>query len=116
MTLSGATTPDPSAPERDGYEGILHNPQSSCITGASPSDCFTSYSVHSLEESYPSAEMQSVYSSAPADFSFCVMLLRAQCFEGNGQFLLIHTHTHTHTHIYIYICVCVCVVCVCVFD
>ena len=34
-------------------EGVLHIPQSSCITGPSLSDCLVSYPGHSLEESYP---------------------------------------------------------------
>ena len=64
-TLLGATTLGQSGPESDGNEGVLHIPQSSCITGASPSDCLVSYLGHSLEEFYPTAEMQSVYSTAP---------------------------------------------------
>ena len=38
-TLSGATTPGQSGPGSDGNEGLLHIPQSSSITGTSPSDC-----------------------------------------------------------------------------
>ncbi len=34
----------------------------------SPSDCLVSYLGHSLGGSYPSAEVQSVYSTAPADW------------------------------------------------
>ena len=45
--------------------GVLCIPQSSSITGTSPSDCLVFYPGHSLGESYPSAEMQSVYSTAP---------------------------------------------------
>ena len=37
-------------------------------TGATPSDCLVSYPEHSLGELYLSAEMQSVYSTAPADW------------------------------------------------
>ena len=44
-------------------------PQSSSITGTSPSDCLVSYQGHSLGESYPSAEVQSVYSTAPANWT-----------------------------------------------
>ena len=69
MTLSGATTPGQSGPECDGNEGVLCIPQSSCITEASSSDCLISYLVHSLGESYSSAEMQSVYSAASADWA-----------------------------------------------
>ena len=49
-------------------KGVLHIPQSSSITGASPSDCLVSYPGYLLRESYPSAEMQSVYSTVPADW------------------------------------------------
>ena len=38
-TLSGATTPSQSGPERDDNEGLLRIPQSSSITGTSPSAC-----------------------------------------------------------------------------
>ena len=47
-TLSGATTPGQSGPGSDGNEGAIHIPQSSSITGSSPSDCLVSYSRHSL--------------------------------------------------------------------
>ena len=62
-TLSGATTPSQSRPGKDGNKGTLHIPQSSSITETSPSDCLVSYPEHS-GKSYPSAEMQSVYSAA----------------------------------------------------
>ena len=57
-TLSGATIPSQSGPWSDGNDGVLHIPQISSITGASPADCLVLYPEHSLEESYPSAEMQ----------------------------------------------------------
>ena len=67
--LSDATTPGQSGPGSDGYEGVLRIPQSSNTAGTSPSDCLVSYPVHSLVGgSYPSAEKQSVYSTAPADW------------------------------------------------
>ena len=69
ITLSGATTPGQSGPGSNGNKGVLHIPQSSSSTGASPSDCLVSYPGHSLGESYPSVEMQSVYSTAPADWA-----------------------------------------------
>ena len=37
------------------------------ITGASASDYLVSYPGYSLGESYPSADLQPVYSAAPAD-------------------------------------------------
>ena len=48
MTLSGATTLGQSEPESNGNEAVLQIPQSSSITGTSPSDCFVSYPEHSL--------------------------------------------------------------------
>ena len=67
--LSGATTPGQRGPGSDGNKGVLHIPQSSSIAGTSPSDCLVSYPGHSLGGSYPSAEKQSVYSTAPADWA-----------------------------------------------
>ena len=60
-TLSDATTQGQSGPVNNGNKGVLHINQSSSITGASPS-CLMSYPGHALVVSYPSAEMQSVYS------------------------------------------------------
>ena len=68
-TLSGATTPGQSWPGSNGSEGVLHIPKSSSITGSSPSNYLVSYLRHSLRESYSSAEMQSVYSTAPVDWA-----------------------------------------------
>ena len=48
---------------------MLCIPQSSIITETSQSDCLVSYLGHSLGKSYPSAEMQLVYSTAPADWA-----------------------------------------------
>ena len=70
-TLSGATTPGQRRPGSDGNEGILRIPQSSSITEASPSDCLVSYQEHSLRESNPFAEKQSIYSTAPMTILFC---------------------------------------------
>ena len=64
-----ATTPCQSGPEYDGNEGILPILQCSRITGVSLSDRLVSYTELSLGESYPSAEMQWVYSSSPADWA-----------------------------------------------
>ena len=69
-TLSGATTPGQSGPGSDGNEGVLRIPQSSNITGTSPSDYLVSLTGHSLGRFlYPSVEKQSVYSTAPADWT-----------------------------------------------
>ena len=45
-TQSGVTTPSQSGPGSEGNEGVLHIPQSSSITGASPLD-LVSYLGHS---------------------------------------------------------------------
>ena len=66
--LSGATTPGQSGSGNSGNEGILSILQSSSITGASPSNCLMSYPGHSLRVSYSCAEMQLVYSTAPANW------------------------------------------------
>ena len=42
-TLSGTTAPGQNGPGNDGNEEVLCIPQSSSITGASPSDCLVSY-------------------------------------------------------------------------
>ena len=69
--LLGATTPGQGGPGSDGNEGVLRIPQSSSTAGTSPSDCLVLYPGHSLGGgSYPSAEVQSVYSTAPADWAF----------------------------------------------
>ena len=63
--LSGATTLGQSEPGSNGNEGGLHIPQISKAR-ALPSECLMSYPEHSLEVgSYLSAEMQSVYATAP---------------------------------------------------
>ena len=67
-TLLGVTTPSQNGPGNDGNEGILRIPQSS-MTRASQPDCLVSYTGHSLQGFYPSAEMQSVYSTTPADWA-----------------------------------------------
>ena len=58
-----------SGPGSDANKGVLHIPQTSSITGTSSSDCLVSYPGHSLGESYPSAKMQLVYSTAPANWA-----------------------------------------------
>ena len=78
-TLSGATTPGHSELWSDGNEGLFCILQISSVTGTSPSDCFVSNVGHSLEKSYPSAEMMSVYPTATADWAL---------FSGGGVLLL----------------------------
>ena len=69
--LSGATTLGQSGPGSDGNKGVLRIPQSTSITGTSQSYCLVSYLGHSLVQrgSYSSTEVQSEYSTAPADWA-----------------------------------------------
>ena len=69
MPLSDTTTSGLSRPENDSNKGILRIPQSSSISEASPPDCFVSYPGNSLRYSYPSAELESVYSAVPVDWA-----------------------------------------------
>ena len=62
-TLPGATTPGQSGPGSNGNKGVICIPQSSSSTEALSSDCLVSYLGHLFGKSYPSAEMQSVYST-----------------------------------------------------
>ena len=82
----GATTPRQSGPGTN--EEILHIPQSSNITGASPSDCLTSYQdTRRWEgESYPSAEMHSVDSIALANWA----ILMGEVYRGIQALLKEH--------------------------
>ena len=86
-------TPSQSGHRNDGNEGILHIPQSSSITTASPSDCLMSHPGHSLGVSYPSADMHLVYSTAPANLADTTM---------SGT-VYINTCVIPHIYIYIYI-------------
>ena len=47
-TSSGASIPDQSGPGSDGNKWVVHFPQSSGISGASPSDYFVLYTGHSF--------------------------------------------------------------------
>ena len=88
-TLSDASTTGQSGPRSNGSGGVLHIPHNSSITGASPSDFVVSSPENLLvmEMSCSSVEMQSLYSTSPANWVLvCVCI-----------------------YIYIYICVCVCV-------
>ena len=66
FTSTATITLDQSGPVSNGNAGVLYISQSS-KTGVSPSDGLVLYSGHSFGEGYSSAEMQSVYSIAPAD-------------------------------------------------
>ena len=61
--------PGQSGPGNNGNEGVLHIPQSPSITGTLPSDCLVSYQDTHWEGAYPSVEVQSVYSTAQADWA-----------------------------------------------
>ena len=67
--LSGPTTPGQSGSENFGNEGVFWIPQSSTFTEVSPSDCLVLYPEHSEEGFYPSADIQSVYSTALASWA-----------------------------------------------
>ena len=72
-TLLDATTLSQNGPGSHDNKEVLCIPQSSSITGTSPSDCLMSYPGHTLGEFYPSAEKQSVYSTALNDWEIvCV--------------------------------------------
>ena len=59
-----------NGPRSDSNEGVLYIPQISSITWASPSDFSMSYQRHSLVGGFLAfADLQSVYSTAPADWS-----------------------------------------------
>ena len=69
-TLPGAITPGLSEPGSDVNERIQRIPQSSNITGTSPSDCLESYTGHLPGGgSYLSAVVQSVYFTLSADWA-----------------------------------------------
>ena len=67
-TLSGVTTLGQSETGSNDNEGVLHFPQIS-KAGASSSDDLMSYPRHLLGGGHPTAEMQSVYSTATADWA-----------------------------------------------
>ena len=67
VNLTITTSLGQSGPGSNGYEGVLQIPQS-LRTGISPSDAVLSYPRLSLWVFYPSAEVQSIYSTAPADW------------------------------------------------
>ena len=64
-TQSGATSQGQSGTENN--KEVLWIPPISSITEVSPTGCLVSYQRDSLEESYPYAEMQTMYSAAPAN-------------------------------------------------
>ena len=75
MSLSGATTPGQNEPGSDGNEGVLCIPQSSSTARTSLLDCLVSYPGHTLMGSYPSAEVQSVYSTVPTEWAITSLFM-----------------------------------------
>ena len=74
ISRTGDNSPGHCEPGSNDNEGILLIPQRSSITGASPSDCLMSYLGHSLwGGSNSSADMQSLYSTAPSDWTSIVL-------------------------------------------
>ena len=67
--ISNATTPGRSGPRSDSNKGVPRIPQSSSIAGTLQSHCLVSYQDTRWGGSYPSAEVPSVYSTAPADWT-----------------------------------------------
>ena len=67
-------------------EGVLRNPPNSNITGILLSDCLVSCSGNLLEESYLSADTQSVYSTTQADWAIFHSLVRF-LFNGISTFV-----------------------------
>ena len=79
-----ATTLRQGKPGSDGNKRVLRIPQSSSSTGAWPSDCLVSYPGYVFKESYPTAEMQSVYSAAKSIFKAVVKNLNSEVFFSTG--------------------------------
>ena len=92
-TLSDITTPGLSGPGSDGNEGVVHIPQSSSITGTSPSDYLVSYPGHSLRWGVLLlCRGQSVYSTAPPNWArFGLVLWHINhCTLFNAKSIFIH--------------------------
>ena len=74
-TLSSAISPGQSGPGSDSNEEVLDIPKNSSITEASQPDYLLPYTGHMLVESYTSPEIQSVYSTTPADWGNLNMIM-----------------------------------------
>ena len=75
-TLSGTTTPSQSSPGSDCNEGLLRILQIRRITATLLSVCLVLCPGYSWLESYPSAEKQLVYSTAPAEWASNLQSIR----------------------------------------
>ena len=88
VLLSGATTTGQIGTGNRSNKNVLCIPQSPNITEAEPSNCLLSHPEHMLGESYPSVEMQSVYSIATA-VSFFKHALAPLPVSGFWEFLYV---------------------------
>ena len=70
-------------------------PRCSSVPGDSRSDCLESDPVHSLEESYPSAEMLSVYSTVAADRAISLVGILLLCRNAVGVFYIPNRLDHS---------------------
>ena len=95
-----------SGPESDGNEGVLYIPQSSSITEASASDCLMSYLGHSVVVggSYPSEEVQSVYSTTSVDWADVYMRPTKDTLikQHSSDQWICHVNCTLYIYIYIY--------------
>ena len=83
--LKNTKTSGSTRPGSNGNEEVIYIPKSS-RTRASPSQCLKSYLIHVGRRSYLSAEMQSVYSTAPAVWSESeTNQAKLQCFVTGTQ-------------------------------
>ena len=88
LTLSGAAISSQSSSESDGNERVLCIPQSSSL-----SDCLVSYLGQSVGESYSSAKMQLVYSTASADLATSSCANSIDSFDSLSPTIYISHHT-----------------------
>ena len=90
--LSDATIPGQSGPGSNGNEGVLRTPKTLSITGTSSLDCLVSYLGHSLGGgggSFLSAEVQSVYSTTPANWATYEQSEICRCIDRHETYLSI---------------------------
>ena len=95
--LLGATTLGKSRPRSIGSERLLPIPQSSCLTGKSPTDCLVSYPRHALWEVLPlSTDAIGVFYSPSLLGKLCLdMSHRPQLIYGSCCFLMV-AHPSLH--------------------
>ena len=110
-TLSDVTIPNQSGPGSDSNEGVLHIPQSSSITGASPSDCLMSYPWHLLVMgSYLSIEIsQCILQSQPTGLILEPVIFFLCANSLNFWIVLIYERTIFVSILCVRVCVYVCV-------